>query len=112
MRWYDKTCSPQPESWHTSVAGWHSTTASTRSQRYFVLAVKLAARAGDYPLSGHILRAMAHQAIDLGACKQGLDLAAASVEGQRYQDGRQCAGLQAGGGGGRTPASFIASQSA
>ena len=30
----------------------------------------------------------------------------------RYQDGRQCAGLQAGGGGGRTPASFIASQSA
>ena len=29
-----------------------------------------------------------------------------------YQDGRQCAGLQAGGGGGRTPASFIASQSA
>jgi hypothetical protein len=54
------------------------------AQRYFALAVKLAARSGDDPLAGHILRAMAHQAIDLGACKQGLDLAAASVEGQRY----------------------------
>ena len=54
------------------------------AQRYFALAVKLAARAGNHPLSGHILRAMAHQAIDLGTCKQGLDLAAASVEGQRY----------------------------
>lgn len=53
-------------------------------QQYFVLAVKLAARAGNPPLTGHILRAMAHQAIDLGAYKQGLDLAAASVEGQRY----------------------------
>lgn len=54
------------------------------AQRYFALAVKLAARSGDDPLSGHILRAMAHQAIDLGACQQGLELAAASVEGRRY----------------------------
>jgi hypothetical protein len=46
--------------------------------------VKLAARADDYPLSGHILRAMAHQAIDLGEFKYGLDLAAASVDGRRY----------------------------
>lgn len=54
------------------------------AQRYFTLAVKLAARAGDYPLSGHILRAMAHQAIDLGAHQNGLDLAVASMDGQRY----------------------------
>ena len=63
------------------LSGWMAFDNSVHAiaQRYFVLAVKLAARAGDYPLSGHILRAMAHQAIDLGACKQGLDLAAASV---------------------------------
>ncbi len=68
------------------LSGWMAFDNSEHAiaQRYFVLAVKLAARAGDYPLSGHILRAMAHQAIDLGACKQGLDLATASVEGQRY----------------------------
>jgi len=68
------------------LSGWMAFDNSEHAiaQRYFVLAVKLAARAGDYPLSGHILRAMAHQAIDLGACQQGLDLAAASVEGQRY----------------------------
>lgn len=53
-------------------------------QRYFVLGVKLAARSGDDPLCGHILRAMAHQAIDLGAYELGLDLAAASVDGRRY----------------------------
>lgn len=68
------------------LSGWMAFDNSEHAtaQRYFALAVKLAARAGDHPLSGHILRAMAHQAIDLGACKQGLDLAAASVEGQRY----------------------------
>jgi hypothetical protein len=54
------------------------------AQRYFVLAVKLAARAGNPPLTGHILRAMAHQAIDLGFNKQALDLSTASMDGQRY----------------------------
>ncbi|MGW7007296.1 Tat pathway signal protein [Streptomyces sp. NPDC054933] len=54
------------------------------AQRYFILAVKLAARAGNPPLAGHILRAMAHQAIDLGFFKEALDLSAASMEGQRY----------------------------
>ena len=54
------------------------------AQQYFVQAVKLAARSGDDPLTGHVLRAMAHQAIDLGAREQGLSLAAASVEGRRY----------------------------
>ncbi|MFF0446008.1 Tat pathway signal protein [Streptomyces sp. NPDC004609] len=54
------------------------------AQKYFVLAVKLAARAGDAPLSGHILRAMAHQAIDLGFAREGLMLAEASIQGERY----------------------------
>ncbi|WP_433496827.1 hypothetical protein ACQP1K_17740 [Sphaerimonospora sp. CA-214678] len=54
------------------------------AQRYFILAVKLAARAGNPPLTGHILRAMAHQAIDLGFFAQGLALSTASMQGQRY----------------------------
>jgi len=54
------------------------------AQRYFVLAVKLAARAGNPPLTGHVLRAMAHQAVDLGFYEQALDLSTASIAGQRY----------------------------
>ncbi|MET7319552.1 Tat pathway signal protein [Streptomyces sp. NPDC005549] len=50
----------------------------------FSLAVKLAARSGDAPLSGHILRAMAHQALDMGFRHEALQLAQASVHGQRY----------------------------
>ncbi|MFD0551600.1 hypothetical protein ACFQ0X_22215 [Streptomyces rectiviolaceus] len=50
----------------------------------FNTAVKLAARSGDAPLSGHILRAMAHQALDLGFRREALKLAQASVHGQRY----------------------------
>lgn len=54
------------------------------AQKYFVLALKFAATAEDPPLAGHIMRAMAHQAIDLGFARRGLDLAAASMHGQRY----------------------------
>jgi hypothetical protein len=46
--------------------------------------VKLAAEADDLPMAGHVLRAMAHQAVDLGHFRQGLDLAAASMDGKRY----------------------------
>lgn len=35
-------------------------------------------------MAGHVLRAMAHQAVDLGHPNQALDLAAASVDQQRY----------------------------
>lgn len=68
------------------LAGWMAFDNSEHAlaQRYFVLAVKLAARADNPPLTGHILRAMAHQALDLGAPKQALDLSAASVDGPRY----------------------------
>ncbi len=68
------------------LSGWMAFDNSEHAvaQRYFALALQLAARAGNPPLAGHILRAMAHQAIDLGFCKQGLDLSAASMQGQRY----------------------------
>ncbi|MFF3607297.1 Tat pathway signal protein [Streptomyces sp. NPDC002463] len=68
------------------VAGWMSFDASQHepARRYFTLALKLAAEADDAPLAGHILRAMAHQAIDLGHSRAALDLATASIERKRY----------------------------
>ncbi|MER7454449.1 helix-turn-helix transcriptional regulator [Nocardia beijingensis] len=55
------------------------------AQRYFATSTQLAAEAEDAPLVGHVLRAMAHQAVDLGHSEQGLQLAEASVSGARYQ---------------------------
>ncbi|MGH3766095.1 MAG: hypothetical protein ACRDTX_13265 [Pseudonocardiaceae bacterium] len=55
------------------------------AQHYFSVAVKLAAEADDPPMAGHVLRAMAHQAVDLGHCRQGLELAASSMAGKRYR---------------------------
>lgn len=55
------------------------------AQRYFTVAVQLAAEAGDAPMAGHVLRAMAHQALDLGHYRQALNLATASMDGDRYQ---------------------------
>ncbi|WP_225802861.1 Tat pathway signal protein [Streptomyces sp. NK15101] len=68
------------------VAGWMSFDASQHepARRYFTLALKLAAEADDSPLAGHILRAMAHQAMDLGHTRAALDLATASIERKRY----------------------------
>nr|WP_202532516.1 Tat pathway signal protein [Streptomyces sp. SID3212] len=68
------------------LSGWMAFDNAEHStaQGYFVLAVKLAARADNPPLTGHILRAMAHQAIDLGFHEQALDLSTASMAGQRY----------------------------
>ncbi|MFC5721299.1 Tat pathway signal protein [Streptomyces gamaensis] len=56
------------------------------AQRYFSLAVKLAAEADDAPMAGHVLRAMAHQAVDLGHARGALELSAAAVEGRRYTE--------------------------
>ncbi|MFD3909984.1 Tat pathway signal protein [Streptomyces sp. NPDC058603] len=68
------------------VSGWmafdHSEHAVALSR--FNTAVKLAARSGDAPLSGHILRAMAHQALDLGFRREALQIAQVSVHGERY----------------------------
>ncbi|MFF3489361.1 Tat pathway signal protein [Streptomyces sp. NPDC002701] len=55
------------------------------AEPYFALGLKLAARSGDAPLSGHILRAMAHQALDLGLFNKALELSAASIDRQRYE---------------------------
>src|SRR5260370_370532 len=54
------------------------------AQRYFTVALKLTAEAGDAPLAGHIMRAMAHQAVDLGHPRQALGMAAASMDGEHY----------------------------
>jgi hypothetical protein len=68
------------------LAGWMAFDSGEQStaQRYFVAGLKLAAEADDPPLAGHILRAMAHQAVDLHHHQQALDLATASVTGDRY----------------------------
>jgi hypothetical protein len=69
------------------LSGWMAFDNAEHSiaQHYFSVAVKLAAEADDPPMAGHVLRAMAHQAVDLGHFRQGLELAAASMEGKRYR---------------------------
>lgn len=54
------------------------------AQRFFRMAVKLAAEADDRPLIGHVLRAVAHQAADLGHARGAVEIAAASMDGDRY----------------------------
>ncbi|MFD0416860.1 Tat pathway signal protein [Streptomyces sp. NPDC127108] len=68
------------------VSGWMAFDNSEHAValRRFNTAVKLAARSGDAPLSGHILRAMAHQALDLGFRREALQIAQVSVHGERY----------------------------
>ena len=68
------------------LAGWTAFDAGEHSlaQRYFRLALQLAAEAGDPPLAGHVVRAMAHQAVDLGHPNRALDLANASLTDGRY----------------------------
>ncbi|SFD80111.1 Tat pathway signal protein, partial [Streptomyces aidingensis] len=68
------------------LCGWMSFDAGEHglAQRYFTLSLHLAAEADDAPLAGHILRAMAHQAVDLGHPQHALALADASLEQRRY----------------------------
>lgn len=68
------------------LAGWMAFDNAEHStaQHYFSVALKLSAEADDSPMAGHIIRAMAHQAIDLGHRQQGLNLASASMDGKRY----------------------------
>ncbi|MBQ0994760.1 Tat pathway signal protein [Micromonospora sp. H61] len=69
------------------LAGWMAFDNGEHNvaQHYFNIAVKLAAEADNPAMAGHVLRAMAHQAIDLGHHKHALDLADASVRGDRYE---------------------------
>lgn len=68
------------------LAGWMAFDNAEHgvAQHHFTVAVKLAAEADDPPMAGHVLRAMAHQALDLGHQGQARELADASVQGQRY----------------------------
>ncbi|MFD4479884.1 Tat pathway signal protein [Streptomyces sp. NPDC058471] len=68
------------------LVGWMAFDASEHrtAQRYLTLAARIAAEAGDGPLGGHILRALAHQAVDLGHPRRALDLADASMSRDRY----------------------------
>ncbi|MEU2133612.1 Tat pathway signal protein [Streptomyces sp. NPDC018352] len=74
----------------TYLVGWMAFDASEHrtAQRYLTLATRIAAEAGDGPLSGHILRALAHQAVDLGHPRRALDLANASMSTDRYGQAR------------------------
>ncbi|WP_370132511.1 Tat pathway signal protein [Streptacidiphilus sp. EB103A] len=69
------------------LSGWMAFDAGSQAvaQRYFTLAVKLAAEADNAPLAGHVLRAAAHQANDLKHYQLALTLADASVDGERYR---------------------------
>ncbi|MBB5494784.1 hypothetical protein [Nocardiopsis metallicus] len=68
------------------VVGWSSFDANHHApaQEYFQLALTLATEAGNRALEGHILRAMAHQALDLNQYHQAAELAEASVHPDRY----------------------------
>lgn len=68
------------------LSGWMAFDNGEHSvaQRYFTMALSLAAEGDDAPMAGHVLRAMAHQAVDLGHPRRALNVAVASVEGRRY----------------------------
>lgn len=68
------------------LAGWMAfdNAEHPTAQKFFTVALKLAAEGDDPPMAAHVIRAMAHQAIDLGHLQQGLNLAGASMEGNRY----------------------------
>ncbi|MFF4934535.1 Tat pathway signal protein [Streptomyces griseofuscus] len=70
----------------TYLAGWMAFDASEHrpAQRYLTLAARIAAEADDGPLAGHILRALAHQAVDLGHPHRARALADASMTSDRY----------------------------
>jgi tetratricopeptide (TPR) repeat protein len=69
------------------LAGWMAFDNAEHSmaQRHFAISTKLAAEANDPAMAGHVLRAMAHQSLDLGHARRGLELATASVDGARYE---------------------------
>jgi tetratricopeptide (TPR) repeat protein len=68
------------------LAGWTAFDAGEHplAQRWLTIATKLAEEAGDAPLAGHVLRAMAHQAVDLGKPQEAVRLAEASLASRRY----------------------------
>lgn len=55
------------------------------ARKSFTLAVDLAREVDDAPLAGHVLRAMAHQAIDLGYVSQALRFSSIPLDGTHYR---------------------------
>ncbi|MGW8762878.1 Tat pathway signal protein [Streptomyces sp. NPDC055815] len=70
------------------LAGWTSFDAGEHpiALRWLTLATELAEEAGDAPLAGHVLRAMAHQAVDLKQPAEAVRLAEGSLSGRRYAE--------------------------
>ncbi|MFG2483359.1 Tat pathway signal protein [Streptomyces virginiae] len=70
------------------LAGWTAFDSSEHAlaQKWLGAALRLAAEADDAPLAGHILRAQAHQTLDLGHPAQALQLAETSLAHRRYTD--------------------------
>lgn len=68
------------------VAGWTAFDAGEHpvALHWFTLATQLAEEARDAPLAGHVLRAMAHQAVDLNQSAQAVRLSTASLADNRY----------------------------
>ncbi|MEU0843921.1 Tat pathway signal protein [Streptomyces sp. NPDC005962] len=68
------------------LAAWTAFDSSEHAlaQNTFDLALQLAAEADDAPLAGHILRAAAHQAVDLGHPARAMELATGSMSSRRY----------------------------
>ena len=67
------------------LAGWKSFDSSRHglAQRYFVQSVRLANEADDRALASFTLRAMAHQAVDLGHGERALELADSALSWSR-----------------------------
>ncbi|MEU6313784.1 Tat pathway signal protein [Streptomyces sp. NPDC047014] len=70
------------------LAGWTAFDSSEHvlAQKWLDVALRLSAEADDAPLAGHILRAQAHQTLDLGHPAQALRLAESSLAHRRYTD--------------------------
>ncbi|MEV8033611.1 Tat pathway signal protein [Streptomyces sp. NPDC086182] len=70
------------------LAGWTAFDAGEHpvAVRWFTVATQLAEEARDAPLAGHVLRAMAHQAVDLKQPGQAVRLATDSIAGKRYSN--------------------------
>lgn len=68
------------------LAGWTAFDAGEHpvALHWFTVATQLAEEARDAPLAGHVLRAMAHQAVDLKQPAQAVRLSTDSLAGKRY----------------------------
>ncbi|MFE4632307.1 Tat pathway signal protein [Streptomyces sp. NPDC056773] len=68
------------------VGGWTAFDAGEHpvALHWFTLATQLAEEARDAPLAGHVLRAMAHQAVDLAQPAHAVRLSTASLADNRY----------------------------